>query len=203
MPVVSGSTLQSIDSSLAASGLMLDARLAKRTNQPTASGRQNPLLPLPAVADNAAMQAEPPKADPPKRKRRWFQFSLRTLMIVVTLLCRCRRLGRLAVEDREGEEGRTQSRRQHAFDWNRQRSGQGNPLGATTSWRCERQLNLNAGRNDDRRTRPSARAFPESRVTSDNRLDSPEPAGAGPSSVGQIEPPASGRGERFGIAAAV
>ena len=32
------------------------------------------------------MQAEPPKADPPKRKRRWFQFSLRTLMIVVTLL---------------------------------------------------------------------------------------------------------------------
>jgi hypothetical protein len=28
------------------------------------------------------MQTEPPKADPPKRKRRWFQFSLRTLMIV-------------------------------------------------------------------------------------------------------------------------
>jgi hypothetical protein len=27
-----------------------------------------------------------PKADPPKRKRRWFQFSLRTLLIVVTLL---------------------------------------------------------------------------------------------------------------------
>src|ERR1700688_4093263 len=32
------------------------------------------------------MQAEPSKAEPPKRKRRWFQFSLRTLMIVVTLL---------------------------------------------------------------------------------------------------------------------
>jgi hypothetical protein len=30
--------------------------------------------------DNAAMEAEP------KRERRWFQFSLRTLMIVVTLL---------------------------------------------------------------------------------------------------------------------
>ena len=30
------------------------------------------------------MQAEPPKADPPKRKRRWFQFSLRTLFAVVT-----------------------------------------------------------------------------------------------------------------------
>ena len=44
------------------------------------------LLRLPAVGDNAAMQTEPPKADPPKRKRRWFQFSLRTLMIVVTLL---------------------------------------------------------------------------------------------------------------------
>jgi hypothetical protein len=27
-----------------------------------------------------------PKTGPPKRKRRWFQFSLRTLMIVVTLL---------------------------------------------------------------------------------------------------------------------
>jgi hypothetical protein len=39
-----------------------------------------------AVEDNAAMQTEPTKADPPKRKRRWFQFSLRTLMIGVTLL---------------------------------------------------------------------------------------------------------------------
>jgi hypothetical protein len=44
------------------------------------------LLRLPVVADHAAMETEPPKADPPKRKRRWFQFSLRTLMIVVTLL---------------------------------------------------------------------------------------------------------------------
>jgi uncharacterized membrane protein len=32
------------------------------------------------------MDAEPPKADLPKGKRRWFQFSLRTLLIVVTLL---------------------------------------------------------------------------------------------------------------------
>jgi hypothetical protein len=47
---------------------------------------ENHLLRLPAVGDNAAMEAETPKADPPKRKRRWFQFSLRTLMIVVTLL---------------------------------------------------------------------------------------------------------------------
>jgi hypothetical protein len=44
------------------------------------------LLVQPAPADNAAMEAEPSKAEPPKRKRRWFQFSLRTLMIVVTLL---------------------------------------------------------------------------------------------------------------------
>ena len=33
------------------------------------------------------MQPEPPEADPPKRKRRWFQFSLRSLLIVVTLFC--------------------------------------------------------------------------------------------------------------------
>jgi hypothetical protein len=32
------------------------------------------------------METEPPKADPPKSKRRWFQFSLRTLLIGVTLL---------------------------------------------------------------------------------------------------------------------
>jgi hypothetical protein len=32
------------------------------------------------------MGADPPKADLPKRKRRWFQFSLRTLLIGVTLL---------------------------------------------------------------------------------------------------------------------
>jgi hypothetical protein len=32
------------------------------------------------------MEAEPPNADSPKRKRRWFQYSLRTLLIGVTLL---------------------------------------------------------------------------------------------------------------------
>jgi hypothetical protein len=46
------------------------------------------LLPLPAVGDNAAMEAEPFKAEPPKRKRRWFQFSLRSLRVLVTLVCR-------------------------------------------------------------------------------------------------------------------
>ena len=44
------------------------------------------MLRLPAGGDNAAMQTEPPKAEPPKRQRRWFQFSLRTLLIGVTLL---------------------------------------------------------------------------------------------------------------------
>jgi hypothetical protein len=44
------------------------------------------LLRPPAVGDNGAMEAEPPKADSPKRKRRRFQFSLRTLLIGVTLL---------------------------------------------------------------------------------------------------------------------
>jgi hypothetical protein len=32
------------------------------------------------------MESEPQKADLPKRKRRWYQFSLRTLLIGVTLL---------------------------------------------------------------------------------------------------------------------
>jgi hypothetical protein len=40
------------------------------------------LVRLPGPADNAAMQTEPPKAEPPKRKRRWFQFSFRTLLIL-------------------------------------------------------------------------------------------------------------------------
>jgi hypothetical protein len=37
------------------------------------------LLPLPAVGENAAM-SELPEAEPPKRKRRWFQFSLPSLL---------------------------------------------------------------------------------------------------------------------------
>ena len=46
----------------------------------------SPLLLPPAVGDNAAMETEPLKADSPKRKRRWFQFSMRTLLIF-TLVC--------------------------------------------------------------------------------------------------------------------
>ncbi len=44
------------------------------------------LLRLAAAGDNVAMQIEPPKADRPKRKRRWFQFSLRTLLIVIAIV---------------------------------------------------------------------------------------------------------------------
>jgi Leucine Rich repeat len=44
------------------------------------------LLRLAAVGDNAAMQTEPTKADPPKYNRRWFQFSLRTLLIFTTIV---------------------------------------------------------------------------------------------------------------------
>jgi hypothetical protein len=33
------------------------------------------------------METEPSNAEPPKCKRRWFQFSLRTTMVAVTLLC--------------------------------------------------------------------------------------------------------------------
>jgi hypothetical protein len=32
------------------------------------------------------MRTEPPEADLPKYKRRWFQFSLRTLLVGITLL---------------------------------------------------------------------------------------------------------------------
>ena len=51
----------------------------------TSVNRANLLLP-PAAGDNAGMQSEPSKADPTKRKRRWFQFRLRTLLIF-TLVC--------------------------------------------------------------------------------------------------------------------
>jgi hypothetical protein len=44
------------------------------------------------------MQTEPPKADSPNRKRRWFQFSLRSLMIVVAVLAvPCAYIGRQAM----------------------------------------------------------------------------------------------------------
>jgi hypothetical protein len=47
---------------------------------------QHPLLRLLAVGDNSAMEAEPPKVDSPKRKRRRFQFRPWKPMIL-TLIC--------------------------------------------------------------------------------------------------------------------
>jgi hypothetical protein len=56
---------------------------------------ENPLSPLPSPKDNAAMEAKSPKVDAPKRKRRWYQFSLRTLLIVMLVVSiPCALLGR-------------------------------------------------------------------------------------------------------------
>jgi hypothetical protein len=67
---------------------------ASEIEQATFNAAQYPLLRLSAVGDNVAMEAEPHKADRPKRKRRWFQFSLRTLLVftaVEDLRRSCRR----------------------------------------------------------------------------------------------------------------
>jgi Leucine-rich repeat (LRR) protein len=71
----------------------------------TCVAAHNRLPPRLAVGDNAAMPTEPPKADPPKRKRRWFQFSLRSLMIF-TLICAipCAWLGRKIEQKRRERE---------------------------------------------------------------------------------------------------
>jgi hypothetical protein len=53
-----------------------DPRLAHSPRDPCNSGPAG-LPQLRAVADNAAMEAEPIKTEPAKHKRRWFQFSLR------------------------------------------------------------------------------------------------------------------------------
>jgi hypothetical protein len=59
------------------------------------------LLRPPVVGDNAAM-LDPSNAEPPKRKRRWFQFSLRSLLVVVTLfslVCACATRNRRDVKE--------------------------------------------------------------------------------------------------------
>ena len=61
------------------------------------------------------MEAEPPKTEPPKRKRRWFQFTLRTL-IILTLIggVVSGRLGRL-IEEKYDKERATEEQ-QKAWD---------------------------------------------------------------------------------------
>jgi hypothetical protein len=51
------------------------------------------------------MPTEPPRADPPKRKRRWFQFSLRTLLVfTMALAVACGWLGKRIEQKREERE---------------------------------------------------------------------------------------------------
>jgi hypothetical protein len=80
------------------------SRARVRGSANRAALRRRPSLQSPVIAaDNAAMEAEPSKADQPKRKRRWLQFSLRTLLIF-TLICGIgfARLGR-KIERKRGE----------------------------------------------------------------------------------------------------
>ena len=61
------------------------------------NSRQNPLLPLPVAADNAAMQTEPPKAEPIKREGRWLPLTvdrlLLSLLAVEMFIVSCASLG--------------------------------------------------------------------------------------------------------------
>ena len=57
------------------------------------------------------MQTDPPNAEPPKRKRRWYQFSLRTLFIVVTVVAIYCPFGARVVRDWQGRE-----QQQHLLD---------------------------------------------------------------------------------------
>jgi hypothetical protein len=86
--------------------------------QPPACGRSRatdyPLLPLPAAGDNAAMQTEP------KPKRRWHEFSMRSLMIAVTLLC--------VVFFYVGTQAKIVSERRELLNWITQSGGKVYPL---------------------------------------------------------------------------
>jgi hypothetical protein len=63
------------------------------------------LPPLPAPADNAAMEAEQPKTAPPILRRRWYQFSLRTVLIfTVVVAVACALVGR-RIERKRRERG--------------------------------------------------------------------------------------------------
>jgi hypothetical protein len=139
------------------------------------AGPQNPLLRPPAFGDNAAMETEPPTADPPKRKRRWFQFSLRTLMIfTMVVAAACGWVGWQAkiVRDRKSELNRTVNMRLVGIDsddqakaipWVRRLFGDVsvNSISMPPETTIDELDRLRA-------------LFPESKVTSDNRLDSPE-----------------------------
>jgi hypothetical protein len=115
------------------------------------------------------------EADPPKRKRRWFQFSLRSLMIFI-LICAvaCDWFGWQAkiVRDRKSELNRVVNVRLIGIDsddqakaipWVRRFLGDVsvNSISMPPETTIDELDRLRA-------------LFPESKVTSDNRLDSPE-----------------------------
>ena len=62
------------------------------------------MLRLPAAGDNAGMLSERPKTESPKRKRRWFRFSLRALLLVVSVAAICCPFGARVVRDWQARE---------------------------------------------------------------------------------------------------
>jgi hypothetical protein len=122
------------------------------------------------------MQTERPKVEPPKRKRRWYQFSLRSLMVftmVVAVACGWVGWQAKVVRDRKSELNRAVSMRLIGIDsddrakaipWMRR------VLGDVSV----NSISMPPDTTIDELDRLRA-FFLESRVTSDNRLDSPEP----------------------------
>jgi hypothetical protein len=124
--------------------------------------------------DNAAMEAEPLESDPPKRKRRWFQFSLRTLMIftmVVAVACGWVGWQAKIVRGRKSELNRAVNMRLIGID-----SDQAKAIPWVRRLLGDVSVNSISMPPDttiDELDRLRA-LFPESKVTSDNRLDAPE-----------------------------
>jgi hypothetical protein len=122
------------------------------------------------------MQSELPKLDPPQRKRRWFQFSLRSLMIftmVVAVACGWVGWQAKFVKDRKSELNRAVNMRLIGID--------GADQAKAIPWMRRlfgdvsvNSISMPSDTTIDELNRLRA-LFPESRVTSDNRLDSPEP----------------------------
>jgi hypothetical protein len=122
------------------------------------------------------MQSDPPKLDQPTRKRRWFQFSLRSLMIftmVVAVACGWVGWQAKIVRDRKSELNRAVNMRLIGIDsddrakaipWLRRLFGDVSV----------NSISMPPDTTIDELDRLRA-LFPESRVTSDSRFDSPDP----------------------------
>jgi hypothetical protein len=114
--------------------------------------------------------------EPPKYQRRWFQFSLRTLMIGVTIFCLV--IGSYVaheakiVRDRKSELNRAVNMRLIGIDGGDQPKaipGMRRLLGDVSVNSISMPPDTTTGELDRLRA-----LFPESRVTSDSRLDSPD-----------------------------